>query len=285
MRLLLLASLRAQTGNGTTAQRIQGHLEAAGHVCTLKDTFSCESPLAVSKLISENFDAALGIHLYKAGRLLQGSGIPFGIVFGGTDINEDARCEKKAQVMGTVLDEARFAVSFTEAMRERAISYWPLARNKIYVQAQGIVTAPNISFNWKKYLQSAGITQDHNRLRFFFLICGLRRVKDPLYLVDAFVEWHREDPSIHLIIIGPAAMDLNVPVLARNIPGNAAIITDKATGLLYSNPEEFVQLSKSLIEDPSLQREIVTRAKAYVTKHHLWEDERNAYQNFVLRLH
>ncbi|KAH0625371.1 hypothetical protein JD844_014839 [Phrynosoma platyrhinos] len=185
-----------------------------------------------------------------------------------------------------------------------------------------------------------GITQDHNNLCIFLLICGLRRVKDPLYLVDAFVEWHREDPSVHLIIIGPAvdpvfaeevnekvkradgvhllqeipqedlhaavkkcfavvnssisegmsaaileAMDLNVPVLARNIPGNAAIITHKATGLLYSNPEEFVQLSKSLIKDPSLQREIVTRAKEYVTKHHLWEDERNAYQNFVLRLH
>lgn len=32
-------------------------------------------------------------------------------------------------------------------------------------------------------------------------------------------------------------MDLDIPVLARNIPGNAAIITHKETGLLFSNPQ------------------------------------------------
>ncbi|XP_032991686.1 glycosyltransferase 1 domain-containing protein 1 isoform X1 [Lacerta agilis] len=293
MRLLMLGALRAQTGNGTTARRIQDHLEAAGHSCTLVDISSCKSPLALSNLIpSENFEAALGIHLYKAGRLLQGSGIPFGIIFGGTDINEDAKSDEKAKVMGRVLEEARFAVSFTESMKEAAAVYWPRARNKIYVQAQGIVTTCNASFNWKRFLQSEGIIQDSSGLRLFLLICGLRRVKDPLYLVDAFAEWHREEPSTHLIIIGPAvdplfaeevkekikrvdgvhllqeisqedlhalvkkcfavvnssisegmsatileAMDLNVPVMARNIPGNAAVIAHKMTGLLYSNPQ------------------------------------------------
>ncbi|XP_077776972.1 glycosyltransferase 1 domain-containing protein 1 isoform X3 [Podarcis muralis] len=328
MRLLMLGALRAHTGNGTTARRIQDHLEAAGHSCTLVDISSCKSPLAVSNLIpSKNFEAALGIHLYKAGRLLQGSGIPFGIIFGGTDINEDAKCDEKAKAMGRVLEEARFAVSFTESMKEAAAVHWPRARNKIYVQAQGIL-------------------QDNSSLRLFLLICGLRRVKDPLYLVDAFAEWHREEPSTHLIIIGPAvsfpvffvdplfaeevkekikradgvhllqeisqedlhalvkkcfavvnssisegmsatileAMDLNVPVMARNIPGNAAIIAHKTTGLLYSNPQEFVQLSKSLIGDPFLHKEIVMKAKEYVTKHHSWEHERKAYQNLVLML-
>lgn len=32
-------------------------------------------------------------------------------------------------------------------------------------------------------------------------------------------------------------MDLEIPVLARNIPGNAAIIKHKETGLLFSNPQ------------------------------------------------
>ncbi|XP_062999752.1 glycosyltransferase 1 domain-containing protein 1 isoform X2 [Elgaria multicarinata webbii] len=294
----------------------------------------------VSDLISsENFEAALGIHLYKAGRLLQGNGIPFGIVLGGTDINEDAKYAEKVRVMGEVLDEARFAVSFTEAMKETALAHWPHARNKIYVQAQGILTSPNASFNWEEFLQTAGIPQDINDQRLFLLICGLRRVKDPLYLVDVFAEWHREEPSIHLIIIGPEvdpvfaeevkekvkraegihllqeipqedlhaavkrsfavvnssisegmsaaileAMDLNVPVLARNIPGNAAIITHKETGLLYSTPQEFVQLSQILINDPFLHRKMVTRAKEYVTNRHLWDHERTTYQNLVLKL-
>lgn len=33
------------------------------------------------------------------------------------------------------------------------------------------------------------------------------------------------------------AMDLDIPVLARNIPGNAAIIKHKETGLLFSTPQ------------------------------------------------
>ncbi|KAG8146361.1 putative Glycosyltransferase 1 domain containing 1 protein [Naja naja] len=118
MRLLLLAPGRAQTGNGTTARRIQDHLQAAGHLCILKDTSDYESPLAISNLISsEKLEAALGIHLFKAGRLLQGSPVPFGIIFGGTDVNEDTKNEQKAQIMEKVLDEARSLQ--TERERER----------------------------------------------------------------------------------------------------------------------------------------------------------------------
>ncbi|XP_073169317.1 glycosyltransferase 1 domain-containing protein 1 isoform X2 [Lepidochelys kempii] len=382
MRLLLLACLRAQTGNATTAGRIQDHLEAVGHICSLKDAFGYENPSEIANLISaEKFEAALAIHLYKGGRLLQGSRIPFGIIFGGTDINEDIKHEEKHRVMGAVLEEARFAVAFTEKMKELAAAEWPDARSKIYIQTQGIMTTPSATFNWKRFLQNAGIPQDTENVRLFLLICGLRRVKDPLYLVDVFSEWHRREPHIHLVIIGPAvdpqftsevnekinrsvcarkslclvctvvctsnklilvvcvqgshikyctfdfsnrtpgvhllqeipqddlhaavkrcfavvnssisegmsaaileAMDLDVPVLARNIPGNAAIIRHKDTGLLFTDPQEFVQLSKSLMNDPSLERKIVTKAKAYVKKHHSWECEREAYQNLVLKL-
>ncbi|OPJ75112.1 glycosyltransferase 1 domain-containing protein 1 isoform A [Patagioenas fasciata monilis] len=379
MRLLLLASLRAQTGNATTAARIQNHLHAAGHICVLKDAFMYESPTEIANLTcTDKFDAALAIHLYKAGRLLQGSRIPFGIIFGGTDVNEDVKCEEKHRVMGAVLEEARFAVAFTVKMKELAAAEWPDARKKIYVQAQGIKTTPSETFDWYRFLQNADIPTNTASLHVFLLICGLRRVKDPLYLVEVFSDWHRRDPSVHLGIIGPAvdplftsevkekvkrtgvlviteeqkrsfrttsipksqhllqltilmivlrfpkapgvhllqempqddlhaamkmcfavvnssisegmsaaileAMDLDIPVLARNIPGNAAIINHKETGLLFSNPQEFVVLSKSLINDPIMEREIVTRAKDYVKKHHSWESERKAYQNLVLRL-
>ncbi|XP_076208955.1 glycosyltransferase 1 domain-containing protein 1 isoform X2 [Aptenodytes patagonicus] len=308
MRLLLLACLRAQTGNATTAARIQNHLHAAGHICVLKDAFMYESPTEIANLASaDKFDAALAIHLYKGGRLLQGSRIPFGIIFGGTDVNEDTKCEEKHRVMGAVLGEARFAVAFTVKMKELAAAEWPDARKKIHVQAQGIKTTPSETFDWYRFLQNA--------------------------------DWHRRDPSVHLGIIGPAvdplftsevkekvkrapgvhllqevpqddlhaamkrcfavvnssisegmsaaileAMDLDIPVLARNILGNAAIIKHKETGLLFSDPQEFVVLSESLMNDPIMEREIVTRAKDYVKKHHSWESERKAYQNLVLRL-
>ncbi|XP_051625015.1 glycosyltransferase 1 domain-containing protein 1 isoform X1 [Manacus candei] len=299
MRLLLLACLRAQTGNATTAARIQSHLHAAGHICVLKNAFLYESPAEIAHLTStDKFDAALAIHLYKGGRLLQGSRIPFGIIFGGTDVNEDVKSEEKHRVMGAVLEEARFAVAFTVEMKELAAAEWPEARKKIYVQTQGIKTTPSETFDWYRFLERADIPTDTDRLHLFLLICGLRRVKDPLYLVEVFSDWHRKDPSVHLGIIGPAvdplftrevkekvkrapgvhllqelpqddlhaavkrcfalvnsstsegmsaaileAMDLDVPVLARNIPGNAAIIKHKETGLLFSNPQFFLRFS------------------------------------------
>ncbi|KAK2496998.1 hypothetical protein MC885_014200, partial [Smutsia gigantea] len=53
-----------------------------------------------------------------------GRGIPFGIIFGGTDLNEDVNQEEKIEVMGKVLEEARFAVAFTESMKEMAQTQW-----------------------------------------------------------------------------------------------------------------------------------------------------------------
>ncbi|KAB0370116.1 hypothetical protein FD755_018078 [Muntiacus reevesi] len=269
------------------------HLEAAGHVCILKDAFDFENPSEISNFIkAENLEAAVALHLYRGGRLLQGNGIPFGIIFGGTDLNEDVNQGDKNKVMGKVLEEARFAVAFTESMKEMAQRQWPHAKDKIYVQSQGIATVPNTAFNWNTFLQCSEINQSADNLHLFLLICGLRQVKDPLYLVDAFSEWHQEEPNVYMVIVGPEvdpvftrevkakvkrtpgvrliremaqedlhavmkncfavvnssvsegmsaaileAMDLEVPVLARNIPGNSAVVKHEVTGLLFSDPQ------------------------------------------------
>ncbi|XP_040475977.1 glycosyltransferase 1 domain-containing protein 1 isoform X6 [Ursus maritimus] len=242
MRLLFLAVLRRHTGNAVTAERVRDHLEAAGHVCLLKDAFDLESSSEVAHLIrAENLEAALALHLYRGGRLLQGHGIPFGIIFGGTDLNEDVKQREKNEVMGRVLGEARFAVAFTESMKETAQTQWdhdlraqtsgmtriasnssnhqstewqgelfnnikypqPHARDKIYIQSQGVMTVPNAAFNWNTFLHRSGINQSADNLHIFLLVCGLRQVKDPLYLVDAFSEWHREEPNVYMVIVGP----------------------------------------------------------------------------------
>ncbi|XP_006894744.1 PREDICTED: glycosyltransferase 1 domain-containing protein 1 [Elephantulus edwardii] len=340
MRLLFLAVLRPHTGNAVTAERIRDHLEAAGHVCILKDTLDFESSTEITDLITaEKVEAALALHLYRAGRLLQGHRIPFGVIFGGTDVNEDVHQEGKNAVMEKVLEEARFAVAFTESMKESAQAQWPQAKGKIYVQSQGIVTTPNATFSWNTFLQRAEISQSADNLHVFLLICGLRQVKDPLYLVDAFSAWHREEPSVYLVIVGPEvdpgftrevkakversagvrlvgemaredlhevvkncfalvnsslsegmsaaileAMDLEVPVLARDIPGNAAVVTHEVTGLLFSDPQEFVKLAKRLLGDPVLERDIVANGREYVRTHHSWQTERTTYQSLVWRL-
>ncbi|XP_058387220.1 glycosyltransferase 1 domain-containing protein 1 [Diceros bicornis minor] len=337
MRLLFLAVLRPHTGNAVTAERVRDHLEAAGHICILKDAFDFESPSEIANLIkAESFEAALALHLYRGGRLLQGHGIPFGIIFGGTDLNEDVNQGEKNKVMGKVLEEARFAVAFTKSMEEMAQRQWPHAKGKVYVQSQGIATVPNAAFNWDTFLQRSEINQSADNLHVFLLICGLRQVKDPLYLVDVFSEWHREEPSVYMVIVGPEvdpvftrevkakvrrmagvrlirempqedlhavvkncfavvnssvsegmsaaileAMNLEVPVLARNVPGNAAVVKHEVTGLLFSDPQEFVQLAKRLVSDPALEKEIVANGREYVRTCHSWQAERDTYQHLV----
>ncbi|XP_021019624.1 glycosyltransferase 1 domain-containing protein 1 isoform X3 [Mus caroli] len=329
-------------------------------MCVLRDAFDFESPSEIANLIvDENLEAALALHLYRGGRLLQGHSIPFGVIFGGTDLNEDANHKEKKEVMGKVLEEARFAVAFTEAMKDTAQVQWPHATGKIFVQSQGIATIPNANFNWNTFLQQSlglimlfpkcspqggtslcqEIDQSADNLYIFLIICGLRPVKDPLYLVDAFSEWHQETPNVYMVIVGPEvdpvftrevkervrraagvrliremcqedlhavvkscfalvnssvsegmsaaileAMDLEVPVLARNIPGNSAVVEHGVTGLLFSNPQEFIQLAKRLVSDPALEKEIVTNGREYVRTHHSWQVERDTYQRLIRKL-
>ncbi|XP_066546266.1 glycosyltransferase 1 domain-containing protein 1 [Amia ocellicauda] len=343
MKVLFLACLSPKTGNCTTAERIREHIEAAGHACVLRDAadFKCPAEVAVLEAREACFQGALAIHLYKAGRLLLDTQTPFGVVFGGTDINEDVRDETKRAVMGKVLKKARFAVAFSQKLKEQAEAYWPSQGNKIYVQPQGIETEATENLNWRDFLRSTGVScKNVEDLHVFLLVCGLRRVKDPLYLVDAFSEWHIEDPSVILIIIGPEidplftgvveanvkrakgvflaserrqqelhaamrrsfalvnssvsegmsaaileAMDLELPVVARDIPGNAEIVKHEDTGLLFSNPQEFVELSKRLLVNPALREKLVSNGRRYVKELHCKGRERLTYHQLLQHLH
>ncbi|KAJ8379928.1 hypothetical protein SKAU_G00007060 [Synaphobranchus kaupii] len=343
MRLLFLACLSPKTGNCTTAERIREHIESAGHICVLRDIVDFNSPADVESLVTgePSFEGALAIHLHKGGRLLLGSKAPFGIIFGGTDLNEDVKDEKKRAVMEQVLKKARFAVAFSYKMKEEAEVFWLSQSSKIYIQPQGIETKAATSFSWRAFLKTSGVNvAGVEDLQVFLLVCGLRRVKDPLFLVEAFSEWHAEDPSVVLIIMGPKidpvftgeveanvqrtrgvylaternqeelhaalkkcsalvnssisegmsaaileAMHLGVPVVARDVPGNSAIIRHEDTGLLFATPQEFVSVSKRLLGDRPLLERIVRNGKRYVEKFHSLAEERIVYQNLVELLH
>lgn len=343
MKLLFLACLSPKTGNHTTAERIRSYIESAGHTCELRDAGEFQSPADVVNLVSEHpkFEAALAIHLFKAGRLLMDIEIPFGVIFGGTDINEDVKVEQKRVVMEQVLLKARFAVAFTDKLKEEAELFLVSQSSKIYVQPQGIQTDVTEKFCWTEFLRSSGVRTEHvDELRVFLLVCGLRRVKDPLYLVEVFSKWHCENLLNVLVIIGPKidpvlsaevetvvkrtagvflaqercqqelhaamkrcfavvnssvsegmsaaileAIDLGVPVLARNIPGNAAVVQHEVTGLLYSSPQEFVHQSQRLLSDHELRERVVRNGKLYVEERHSVKQERETYQRLVDTLH
>ncbi|XP_063081544.1 glycosyltransferase 1 domain-containing protein 1 isoform X3 [Cavia porcellus] len=304
MRLLFLAVLRAHTGNAVTAERVRGHLEAAGHRCILRDVSDLASPVDVADLLeAQHCEAALALHLYRAGRLLQGHGVPFGVIFGGTDVNEDASQEEKKEVMGRVLQEARFAVAFSEPMKDTVLTLWPHTKGKIYVQSQGIETTPNAAFDWNSFLQRAEIQPSANSLRVFLLVCGLRRVKDPLYLLDAFSEWHQEEPNVYMVIVGPEVDPAftrevrarvvrahGVRLLGEMPQGDLHAALKRCSALVNSSVsegmsaailEEFIRLAKRLLKDPVLGKELAANGKAYVNRLHSCEVERATYQCLI----
>ncbi|KAG9270532.1 glycosyltransferase 1 domain-containing protein 1 [Astyanax mexicanus] len=343
MRLLFLACLSPKTGNCTTAERIRDHIESAGHTCVLRDVADFKSASEVAQLMNQDgpFEGALAIHIFKGGRLLLDVGVPFGVVFGGTDVNEDVKDAGKRGVMEDVLRRARFAVAFSAELKEKAEAELECGSCEMIVQAQGIETRASSHFSWSDFLHSAGVCATRAEdLHVFMLVCGLRRVKDPLYLLNAFSEWHAQNPLVILIIVGPKvsvhfsssvyvcvfrsagvflaaernqeelhaamqksfamvnssisegmsaaileAMDLGLPVLARDIPGNAAVVQHESTGLLFSSPQEFVSLSKRLLSDSKLQETLRREGKCYVTEYHNPAKERETYQKLVDRLH
>ncbi|XP_057687496.1 glycosyltransferase 1 domain-containing protein 1 isoform X3 [Corythoichthys intestinalis] len=237
----------------------------------------------------------------------------------------------------TTAERIRFAVAFTDKLKRDAELYLHSQSSKISVQPQGISTQVSEDFSWAEFLRQSGVSGGHvERLHVFLLICGLRRVKDPLFLVESFSEWHSENPQNVLVIIGPRidpvltdeveavvkrtagvflaremsqpelhaamkrcfalvnssvsegmsaaileAMDLGLPVVARDIPGNKAVVQHEVNGLLYSSPEEFVHQSQRLLSDHELRERVIRDAKVYVVKHHSLKQERETYQRQI----
>lgn len=65
------------------------------------------------------------------------------------------------------------------------------------------------------------------------------------------------------------------PVLARDIPGNAALLKHGHTGLLYASPEAFLEALDSLLHDSVLLNGLVTAAMDYVARYHSLQKEKD----------
>uniref|UniRef100_A0A8C4PZW9 Glycosyltransferase 1 domain containing 1 n=1 Tax=Eptatretus burgeri TaxID=7764 RepID=A0A8C4PZW9_EPTBU len=203
MRVLLLVPATPSSGNTTSAERIRNHLIAEGHSCLFLENDELSTRGHIRAFLEANgISAVIGVHLYKVGRLLQGCPVPFGIVFGGTDLNEDAKSAAKLAVMASVVRESRFLVAFTDELKETAVRLWDDSHTKIHVQPQAIITNPTKNFDWRDYLYKAGVPLKPHTL-LFLLVCGLRRVKDPLFIIHAFSDWHETHADVFLLIIGP----------------------------------------------------------------------------------
>jgi len=329
----IVTSATPLTGNQSTALRIRRHLTESNKEddtwnCLIVDANEVGDDLG---LIVKRYevDVALGIHAYRAGRLLVNAGIPYVLVLGGTDMNEMVHDADKAKVMRAALERSFAVVAFGDNLANKARSLMGEDDSfiKVVILPQTVGLPPPVKTTTSGEKEDRGDSKPNKDDYFerlceskrsmnpsssfvrgglvFLLPLGIRPVKDPLYLMDVF----HQQPEIglshaNLILIGPeldpdlgklvrdqcrgsvwylgpllreellramgicdvvlntsvsegmsntileAMSQRRALVMARDIEGNRALVSHGQTGLLFSSPEEFVQLVKTWVMDP-----------------------------------
>ena len=73
------------------------------------------------------------------------------------------------------------------------------------------------------------------------------------------------------------AMAVGVPVLARAVAGNRALVTNNRTGLLFTSERDFLRQAERLLGNPALGRRLAARARRLVRRRYSVSAETRAY--------
>ena len=98
---------------------------------------------------------------------------------------------------------------------------------------------------------------------------------------NAVVNSSRSESSANAIL---EAMHLGCPVIARDIPGNRALVTDRETGLLFGSPSEF-RLAAQSLDGTLLGEKIGSAAHQSAVRVHSPTRERREYCRLIGNLH
>lgn len=209
MNLLVLACLTEGTGNAVTARRIAAHLETA-HRVTLVDTCTLRRREDLDAVVRRgSFDRVVAVHALLAGPFARRTGLPYVLVLGGTDLWEPTHALHERE-MAAAVASADALVAFDEVGAARAETRWPSARGRVVVLPQAVDVSEASDFSIRARL---GLDAED---RLFVIAAGIRDVKDPAFLAEAFAAWRREDPRAHLVVIGPVLEPAYAPgCLAR----------------------------------------------------------------------
>ncbi|KAJ1487152.1 YdjC-like protein-domain-containing protein, partial [Baffinella frigidus] len=198
--LLMLSSMTPATGNYTTVLRFESIAKGLGWRTVMRDVDTLPDAAATRAMMeAEGVTGVVGLHAYRAGRLLIGCDVPYVIILAGTDVNVNAKIAKECATMQEAVSGAVTLLAFSSEQQTaflRSLSF--SGPTDIMPQAVALPSQTRTDI-WRK-LQSAGLPEGAN---VFVLPCGVREVKDPLFLVEAFGKWHSEDARVWLLVIGP----------------------------------------------------------------------------------
>nr|XP_039254433.1 glycosyltransferase 1 domain-containing protein 1-like [Styela clava] len=223
MKILIISptSISSVSGNACTVQRIQKHLASSNSVCItcsvdviISQNAKCTRVQLKNFVAKNGIDCILFLHAYKSAKILLCScekcskhplSVPYGIIFGGTDLNADILDEEKCLDVKEILLNAKFAVAFTEDLRRTASQLVPQLNIFVQPQAVELVNVEpkalhNVDFNSNMFTDNG----NHN-LYGFLMVTGIRPVKDPIFLLEAWMKWCKNNQHLNLklLIIGP----------------------------------------------------------------------------------
>jgi glycosyltransferase involved in cell wall biosynthesis len=243
MNVLVLAALTEATGNAVTSRRIANLLGEA-HRVTLVDSVGATASSVKEIVEREEIEAAVGVHALLSGPFLRTLDIPYLLVFGGTDLYETMHELQQKQMARAVAGAGRL-LAFSPENRARAEWMWPETRGRVELMPQAVDVPPEEKYSLRDALNL--VPEDF----LFVLPTGIRRVKDPLHLVEAFSAWHAEDPRMHLAVVGallePDYVETAMPVLTAR-PGVHYVSPLPRPRMLAAIAEADVVLNTSLSE-------------------------------------
>lgn len=383
--VIVCPSLRAATGNTSTVHRIQKYLNSSGVACLLQDMEAISEAGSgcvlkfMNEYVAENeISGVILLHAFKTAYAVLCNctdigtccrlSFPFCIIFGGTDINIDLHHDSHRVIMQRAINSSNFAIAFTQDMKQSAEEI--STSTPIFIQPQAVVL-PNYGNHISHHCSTDRSTFDCPiKPILCLLVTSIRPVKDPMFILDEFLELHAVFKDLKLLIIGPIldeaysttffkhleylqskseylptsapssiespydkiqswmfcskafpilysvplppdsynellsehvfasinssksegmssavleSMAMGIPVIAREIPGNCAVISESETGLLFDTPRKFHEQTKRLLLEPSLRTSITKNALNYVSVHHSPEKEKQFYIDMCLQ--
>ncbi|KAJ8312655.1 hypothetical protein KUTeg_010028 [Tegillarca granosa] len=199
------------------------------YTCLIKDPADINECIINQLILQHNVTVVLAIHAYRSGRLLTNCSVPIILILGGTDINEFSKYEDKLQIMNQVVFKSKFIVAFSSAMVEKAKALWNGTRTRKDVFL--VIIGPETDAEYQKYFLDS-----ISGLSGVYYIPGLSLCDAHAAIKESFAVVNTsESEGMAAVIL--EAMQMGVPVLARDNYGNKSLIQDGVTGFIFDSPK------------------------------------------------
>jgi glycosyltransferase involved in cell wall biosynthesis len=197
--VLFAAKLTEGTGNYSTACRLIQIFTSLGYSVTTIGSNEEANSLCIS-----DYYIVIALHALHFAPLLQSckSLLPTIVIVGGTDINCSLKDDVARHIIVDILQTASKIVVFNRVLKDLTLaSVSDLQSSKVTVIPQSLDITADISFS------SQARWRDKLSYTLSDFVCmlpaGLRGVKAPHIILDLFSEWHTQDKSVYLLLVGP----------------------------------------------------------------------------------